>query len=154
MICTLCVGPFLKETRNMKGTKTRAVRRNERKNESESRALPALTRKRLPLHLLERGEGRILTKKKIQIVHWKDQEAETKPHHLHLLDHIRKRNLEKLSAKRGRLLTVADLEIGHLLQVNNKRGTDFLRLGLQRSKGQPRGAILLLPPLLGDREVG
>ena len=115
----------------MKGTKVRAVRRNERKNESENRVLPALTRKRLPPHLLEREEERIPMKKKTQIVHQRDQEAETKPHHLHLLlDRIRKRNLEWLSAKRGRHFTVADLEKNHLLQVNNERETDLLCLGL------------------------
>ena len=115
----------------MKGTKVRAVRRNERKNESENRVLPALTRKLLPLHLLEREEERTPMKKKTQIVHRRDQEAETKPHHLHLLlNRIRKRSLEWLSVKRGRHLTVADLEKDHLLQVNNEEGTDLLRLGL------------------------
>lgn len=116
----------------MKGTKVRAVRRNERKNESENRVLPALMRKRLPPHLLEREEERIPMKKKTQIVHRRDQEAETKPHHLHhlLLDRIRKRNLEWLSAKRGRHLTVAGLEKSHLLRVDNERGTDLPRLGL------------------------
>ena len=114
----------------MKGTKVRAVRRNGRKNESESRALPALTRKHLPPHLPEREEERIPMKKKTQTVHRRDQEAETKPHHHLLLDRIRKRNLEWLSAKRGRHLVVADLEKDHLLRVDNERGTDLLRLGL------------------------
>jgi hypothetical protein len=142
----------------MKGTKLRVVRRNERKNESESRTLPAPTRKCLPLHLLEREEERIPMKKKIWIVHQKDQEAEAKPHHRHQLpDRIRKKNLEWLNAKKGRHLTVADLERGHLPrgQVGNERGIDLLSVGLlQRSKGHPRGAILLLLPLLGDSEVG
>ncbi len=138
----------------MKGTKVRVVRRNKRKNESESRALLAPIRKCLPPLLLEREEERIPKKKKIRR---KDQEAEAKPHHRHQLpDRIRKKNLEWLNAKIGRHLIVADLERGHLPrgQVDNERGIGLLSVGLlQRSKGHQKGAIPLLPPLLDDSEV-
>lgn len=133
----------------MKGTEVRVVKRNKRRNESESRALPVRTRKSLPPHLLEREGERIAMK--IRRVHRKDQEPRARRRH-HLC-HVRKRSLEWLNAKRNRHLTVADLEIGHLLRVkvNDERGID-LHQGLRRSKGQQRGAPLLLPPL-GDSEM-